>query len=71
MKVTDTEDFARSFGDALSQFLQSQGLTQAEAARRHGLAQGNGKGRLNTYCHDSTKGTRPKPDAEILYRVLR
>jgi transcriptional regulator with XRE-family HTH domain len=71
MTASDVEspDFARAFGDALSQFLQARGITQAEAARRIGLAKGKGKARLNTYCHDSTKGKRAKPDAEILYRV--
>jgi transcriptional regulator with XRE-family HTH domain len=44
-------------------------MTQAEAARRLGLPGGKGKARLSTYCHDSTKGRRTKPDAEILYRV--
>jgi transcriptional regulator with XRE-family HTH domain len=71
MAASDTEslDFARAFGDALSQFLQANRITQAEAARRLGLAPGKGKARINTYCHDSTKGKRAKPDAEILYRV--
>jgi transcriptional regulator with XRE-family HTH domain len=65
--AADSQDFARAFGDALSQFLEKSRITQAEAARRLGLAREKGKARLNTYCHDSTKGKRAKPNAEILY----
>jgi len=65
----NSQDFARAFGDALSLFLEERGITQAEAARRLGLPTEKGKARLNTYCHDSTRGKRPKPDAEILYLV--
>jgi transcriptional regulator with XRE-family HTH domain len=64
----DTQDFARAFGDALLNFLREKGLTQSAASKRLGLGKG-GKARLNTYCHDSTKGKRPKPDAEVLYRI--
>jgi len=67
--VADSPDFARAFGDALCLFLQERRITQAEAARRLGLAKEKGKARLNTYCHDSRKGKRAKPDAEILYLV--
>jgi transcriptional regulator with XRE-family HTH domain len=70
-RTTETvrsQDFARAFGDALLKFLQEKGLTQSDAAKRLGLGK-EGKARLNTYCHDSPKGRRPKPDAEILYRV--
>lgn len=28
-----------------------------------------GRGAINTYCHDSPKGRRPKPSAEVLYLV--
>ena len=65
---TDSQDFARAFGDALVQFLREKGLSQSDASRRLGLGK-SGKARLNTYCHDSPKGRRPKPDAEVLYRV--
>jgi hypothetical protein len=34
--------------------------------RRPALDKG-GKSRINTYCHDSPKGKRPKPSAEVLY----
>jgi transcriptional regulator with XRE-family HTH domain len=67
--AANPQDFARAFGDALSKFLQAKGITQAEAARQLGLAREKGKARLNTYCHDSRKGKRAKPDAEILYLV--
>jgi transcriptional regulator with XRE-family HTH domain len=67
--TTDSRDFARAFGDALGQFLQENGISKAEAARRLGLAKDKGKARLSTYCHDSRKGTRAKPGAEILYLV--
>jgi transcriptional regulator with XRE-family HTH domain len=64
----DSQDFARAFGDALVKFLRDKGLTQSDASRRLGFGKA-GKARLNTYCHDSPKGKRPKPDAEVLYRV--
>jgi len=63
----DSQDFARAFGDALSQFLQDKRITQTDAARQLGLEEKKGKARLNTYCHDSRKGIRPTPDAKILY----
>ena len=59
------QDFARAFGDALNQFLADTGIRQSDAAKAFGLE--NGRARLNTYCRDSRKGKRPKPDAEILY----
>jgi transcriptional regulator with XRE-family HTH domain len=61
-------DFARAFGDALVKFLHERGLTQSDASKHLGLGK-SGKARLNTYCHDSPKGKRPKPDAEVLYGV--
>lgn len=64
----ESQDFARAFGDALVKFLREKGLTQSDASKRLGLGK-SGKARLNTYCHDSPKGKRPKPDAEVLYRV--
>jgi hypothetical protein len=30
---------------------------------------GIGRAKLNTYCHDSPRGGRCKPDAEFLYQV--
>jgi hypothetical protein len=70
---TDSQqDFARAFGDALSQFLARNGISQSEAARQFGIEtseEGKRKGgaRISSYCRDSKQGKRPKPDAEILY----
>jgi transcriptional regulator with XRE-family HTH domain len=58
-------DFARAFGDALGKFLKANGISQIAAANQLGL----GKARLNTYFHDSRKGKRPEPSAEVLYLV--
>ena len=66
------QDFARAFGDALNTFLQQEEITQSDAAKRLGLNKpgtNGGKARLSAYCHDSPKGKRPKPSAEILYLV--
>jgi len=66
------QDFARAFGDALNTFLQQEQITQSDAAKRLGLnkpGKNGGKARLSAYCHDSPKGKRPKPSAEILYLV--
>ena len=65
-RTTDSEDFARAFGNALDQFLRKSGMTQSDAAKALGLGD-EGKARLNTYCHDSPRGTRRKPNAEMLY----
>jgi transcriptional regulator with XRE-family HTH domain len=65
-RIPDSEDFARAFGNALGQFLRSKGMTQSDAARALGLGE-EGKARINTYCHDSPRGTRRKPNAEMLY----
>ena len=62
----DSEDFARALGNALASFLQKSGMNQNDAAKALGLGN-EGKARLNTYCHDSPKGTRRKPNAEMLY----
>src|SRR5271169_2054117 len=62
------QDFARAFGDAFVKFLRDKGLTQSDASKRLGLGK-KGKARLNTYCHDSPKGKRVTPDAEILYLI--
>ena len=68
-QTANAQDFARTFGDALNNFLQEKGITQSDAARRLGLEGKPGKARLSTYCHDSPKGKRPKPNAEVLYLV--
>jgi transcriptional regulator with XRE-family HTH domain len=60
--------FARSFGDALETFLQEKRMTHSEAARRLGLGK-SGIARLGTYCHDSPRGTRSTPSADLLYLI--
>jgi transcriptional regulator with XRE-family HTH domain len=65
-RIADSEDFARAFGNALGQFLRERGMTQSAAAKALGLGD-EGKARINTYCHDSPKGNRRKPNAEMLY----
>lgn len=64
----ESEDFARAFGNALEKFLREREITQTQASERLGLGK-YGNARLSAYCHDSPKGKRPSPDAEILYRV--
>ena len=64
----DSQEFARAFGNALVEFLRVKGLTQSDASKRLGLGKA-GKARLSTYCNDSTKGKRPTPNAEVLYRI--
>ena len=64
----EQKDFARAFGDALLAFLEGKALTQSAASQKLGLGK-EGKARLNTYFHDSRKGKRPKPSAEMLYLV--
>lgn len=64
------KDFAHAFGDALNAFLNNIGMGQSEAARLFELEDKHGKAnraRLHSYCHDSSGGRRPRPDAEILY----
>jgi transcriptional regulator with XRE-family HTH domain len=58
-------DFARALGDKLGEFLRKNRMKQSEAAKLAGLD----RERLNTYCHDSRRGTRPTPDAEVLHRL--
>jgi transcriptional regulator with XRE-family HTH domain len=65
-RAANSEEFARAFGDALDRFLRTRGLNQSDAAKALGLGD-EGKARLNTYCHDSPKGIRRKPNAEMLY----
>ncbi|SRR6266566_1783398 len=67
--AANSQDFARAFGDALHRFLQNKGITQSDAAKLLGLDGKGGKARISTYCHDSPKGKRPKPNAEVLYLV--
>jgi hypothetical protein len=43
-------------------------MNQSEAAKALGLGD-EGKARINTYCHDSPKGVRRRPNAEMLYRL--
>jgi transcriptional regulator with XRE-family HTH domain len=64
----ESEEFARAFGDALARFLRERGLRQSDVAKRLGLGR-RGEARLSTYCHDSRKGKRANPNAEVLYRV--
>jgi len=65
---TNSQDFARAFGDALVKFLHEKGLSQSDASKRLGLGE-RGNARISAYCHDSRKGTRPTPAAEVLYLV--
>lgn len=65
-RPVQADGFARAFGNALVEFLQEKGLTQADAARRLGLGKA-GKARINTYCRKSLDKAPAKPDAEILY----
>lgn len=72
--ANSSQDFARAFGDALSQFLARNHISQSEAARRLGIEtseEGKRKGgaRISSYCRDSKQGKRTKPNAEILYLV--
>ncbi len=60
------KDFAHAFGNALRQFLEKKGMGQNDAARELGLPE-RGGARINSYLHDRADGTRPKPEAEILY----
>jgi hypothetical protein len=62
----NSSEFARAFGDALSQFLNGKQLSLTDAARELGLGP-EGKARISAYCHDSPSGKRPKPNAELLY----
>jgi len=68
----DSLEFARAFGDALAKFLVERGVSQSDAAKKLLLdrpGKSGGKARLSTYCRDSRMGTRPTPNAELLYRV--
>lgn len=64
LPVTSFE-FARAFGNALAEFLGQKKISQNKAAQLLGI----GRAKLNTYCHDSPKGIRRKPDAEFLYKI--
>jgi transcriptional regulator with XRE-family HTH domain len=65
---TESEEFARAFGDALARFLHERGLRQSDVAKQLGLGR-RGEARLSTYCRDSRKGKRANPNAEVLYRL--
>ena len=65
---TASDGFARAFGDALRAFLDENGIGPSDAAKRLGLGK-KGVSRLGTYCHDSTKGKRATPSAEMLYLI--
>lgn len=58
-------EFARVFGNSLAKFLAEKQISQSKAAQILGI----GRAKLNTYCHDSPRGVRCKPDAEFLYQV--
>jgi len=60
------KDFAHAFGDALRRFLEDKRMGQNDAARELGL-RARGGARLHSYLHDRADGTRPRPEAEILY----
>ncbi|MBZ5647947.1 MAG: hypothetical protein LAN37_12075 [Acidobacteriia bacterium] len=64
--LDSAKDFAHAFGDALQQLLNARGIGQSDAARELGL-ENRGGARLSSYLRDRPGGTRPKPDAEILY----
>jgi transcriptional regulator with XRE-family HTH domain len=61
------DSFARAFGKALRNFLDSTGMTQVETVKLLGLKDKKSgkpsKSRLNTYLTDSP----PMPDAQVLY----
>jgi hypothetical protein len=61
------EGFARAFGKALRNFLDTTGMTQVEAVKLLGLKDKKSgkpsKSRLNTYLTESP----PMPDAQVLY----
>jgi hypothetical protein len=60
--------FAHAFGDAFASFLHQKALTLTDAADRLGLGR-KGVSRISSYCHDSPKGGRPTPSAELLYQI--
>jgi transcriptional regulator with XRE-family HTH domain len=65
-KSLEGADFATAFRDALVEYLNEKGLTQAEVAKLLGLGKA-GRARINTYCRRSPGKSPAKPDAEILY----
>lgn len=58
-----SDNFARSFGDSLRSFLDSNQISYAEAARRLEM----GRATLNTYFNDDKNGKRKKARVELLY----
>jgi hypothetical protein len=68
-KSDSQQEFARAFGNALSQFLDGK-MGQSEAAKLLGLLDKNGKprrSRLNSYFHDSADGERTEALASVLF----
>ena len=65
-RTRQSQEFARAFGDALKRFLNEKNIAESEAARRMGWGEA-GRARVNTYCHDSPKGIRRTPEADVLY----
>jgi transcriptional regulator with XRE-family HTH domain len=59
-----SKEFAKAFGESFGKFLGDRGMSQAKAAKLMGL---RGRARLNPYCHASADGTRPTPEADVLY----
>jgi len=64
--VNIPRDFAHAFGNALERFLSEKSMGQTQAAKALGLEK-RGHARLHAYLHDRPDGSRPNPDAEILY----
>jgi len=60
-----SSDFARSFGDALRNFLNTKGITPAAAARQLGVERAT----LSTYWTERDKGERAKARVELLFRA--
>lgn len=66
---SDSQDFARAFGDALLRYLEGHGIGQSGAADLLGLHDEDGKprrSRINNYFHDS-KVRRAEANAHLLY----
>lgn len=64
------QDLARAFGDALLGYLRLHDMNQSRAAELLGLLNEDGKVKrstLNSYFHDSAKGSRTEASASVLY----
>jgi hypothetical protein len=67
---SDSQDFARAFGDALLRYIESHGSNQSRVADLLGLRDEDGKparSRVHWYFHDSPKGRRTETTAHFLY----